>query len=85
MSSIVSAAGARPEPFRAVTRYVHASQYSANTSPPMPVGIGSMTLRAAAMGTAASAALSSYFRMDRFGLSSQRLARGHHPAAREDR
>ena len=56
-SSMAAAAGARPLALRATTRRSFASQMSEKRSPPTPVDIGSTTLRAAAVATAASTAL----------------------------
>lgn len=55
--SIESLAGLRPLPLTALTSLLLASKNRQKTSPPMPVHDGSVTLRAAAVATAASAAL----------------------------
>jgi hypothetical protein len=62
---MVRAAGARPEPLRAVMFLDLASKKSAKQSPPRPVDAGSVTLRAAAVAMAASAALPPFIRMER--------------------
>ena len=55
--SIVAAAGARPEPFSAITLPAPAGAYRQKQSPPMPVDCGSITHSTAAAATAASSAL----------------------------
>ena len=55
MAAAVVAAGARPEPFRPCS--VLPSQTSEKTSLPMPFEVGSTTVRAMAVASAASTAL----------------------------
>ena len=56
-SSLFAAAADLPLPFSARTRFSSAFHTRANMSPPTPVDIGSRTLSAAAVATAASMAL----------------------------
>ena len=51
--SMVAAAGARPEPFSAITFPVPAGAYKQKQSPPMPVDCGSITQSTAQAATAA--------------------------------
>ncbi len=55
--SMLRPAGALPLALSALTSFVSASKKRQKQSPPMPVLVGSVTLRAAAVATAASAAL----------------------------
>ena len=54
---MLAAAGARPEPFSAITWPVPAGAYRQKQSPPMPVECGSITPSTATAATAASSAL----------------------------
>ena len=60
-----AAAGARPDPLRAIGRAAPAGRYSAKQSPPIPVIAGSTTHKVATAASAASTALPPAFNTDR--------------------